>query len=86
MDTGDTIRHKTDRRIEIVACVHGHTAHLIGSEHRQVHVSEWEMVREATDAERMAHLRAMALSTGKGHRPDCARQRVARMDESHEWR
>ena len=81
MDTGDTVRNKATRITYMVACVHGSVVHLAGFPPITMRMDDLELVREATDGERLAHLRAMADSSSSGHRAECARQRLNRISE-----
>ena len=77
MDTGDKVRRKISGVYEIVSCVHPPIVYLIGYPPTPVRLDELELIEEATDTARQALLEDIAKSSGNGHRPRCARERIA---------
>lgn len=77
MDTGDIIRHKRTRETFWVACCHPPIVYPIGWPSTPLRLDDVELIAEATDAERAMHIEALSQSTGAGHRPRCARERLA---------
>lgn len=76
-DTGDLILHKPTRLTYWVACCHDDKwIHTCGPELRLL-AADCEIVRAASESERRENMQAMASSTGPGHRPQCARRRLA---------
>ena len=81
MNTGDRVRHKITRDKSIVCCVHPPIAYLIGYPPTPVRLDDLELIEEATDTARQALLEDVAKSSGNGHRPRCARERLGRSDD-----
>lgn len=84
MDTGDEILHKPSRERHMVACVHPPWLHTAGFPELRLLLIDCTLVREATAEERHAHLSGMAASSGTGHRPVCARERLGGKHETSE--
>lgn len=77
MDAGDTVRMKSTRDIYVVACRHGSLVYLCSATPQSCYADEIVLEKEATPAERENTLRALAAGSGTGHRPQCARERLA---------
>lgn len=82
LDTGDIVMH--DALVRMVCCSHDGYVRLAGHPDVPVHESKLHLVKAATDDERVAQLRVLAASTGTGHRPACARERLAAMMVSYD--
>lgn len=76
IDTGDTVRRKLGGPIEIVACCHPPIAYLIGYPPTPVRLDDIELIESATPEKRHATMVMLAQSSGQGHRPRCARERM----------
>jgi hypothetical protein len=85
-DTGDTILHKSTGIVYDVACRHDEYIYTAGSPSRNIPIAGCELVRKASESERLSALKAMAAVQSRQHRPECARSRLAelaqRSDES----
>ena len=82
IDTGDWVRHKITREKSRVACVHAPIAYLCGHPPVPVRLDDLELLEESTQTDRHALLEDLARGTGNGHRPRCARERLAGADSS----
>ena len=76
IDTGDLVRIKHTRDQWLVCCVHDAVVYLNWPGNRTVRLDDIELVRSASTAERHLMLTALAQSSGAGHRPRCARERL----------
>ena len=76
MDCGDIVRIKGYTEPFLICCVHSPIAYLSGYP-GTVRLHDLELVEEATETQRRAHLEAMASGSGNGHRTACAKQRIA---------
>ena len=76
IDTADTVRHQQTGEIFTVACVHGDYVHTIGWPEKSIRLADLTLVESATDTARQAMIEDLARSTGMGHRPRCARERL----------
>jgi hypothetical protein len=77
MDTGDIVRTKDKMREYMVACVHDVWLHTFGNPDVVLRVNNVTLVKEATEYERMGHIKALASGTSTNHRTACAKQRLA---------
>lgn len=77
IDTADTIIH--DGAFLVVSCVHDGRVHTLGWPDVTIPVERCTLHRQASDDERLMLLRQLAGSSGAGHRPRCARERLAIM-------
>lgn len=76
IDTGDIIRDKATRLTHMVACVHEPILHTAGFPELRLRLIDVEFVSGATQKQREDQLDALAHSSGTGHRPECARERL----------
>lgn len=80
MDTGDLIRHKHTGDLHLVACVHPPHVYPIGWPSSPFRLDDVVLIAEALPDDRRMQIEALAASTGDGHRPKCARERLSQMD------
>ena len=73
IDTADTVIHRPTGEIWTVCCVHDRAVYVCGMPGGPYRVAECELVRQATEDERLDLLKRLAASTMKGHRPEYAR-------------
>ena len=76
IDTGDIIRDKATRLTHLVACVHDPILHTAGFPELRLRLIDIELVSTATEQQRNDQLDAMSHSSSKGHRAECARERL----------
>ena len=76
MNSGDTIRYRGD--LYAVACAHPDEGWLytLGHPARRLHIDACELVQAATAEQANNVTVALAASTAKTHRPECARRRL----------
>ena len=77
---GDRVKHRPSGEEHVVACSHDAWLHTVGYPERRLMVESCELVEAAGEADRLAMLKAMAQSTGAGHRPACARRKLAELE------
>jgi len=75
-DTGDWVIHKRTNESYMVACCHGFSVHVWGAPERVFRLADLNVLSRATPEQRIEHLKALAGSSGSGHRPACARSRL----------
>ena len=80
IDTGDQVRNKLTGDKWLVCCVHPPIVYLNCSGNPAVRMDDVELIKSATDTERHSLLKVLADSSGTGHRPACARQRLRGSD------
>ena len=81
MDTADLIRHKPTGVTYHVACVHQPWVHTMGHPEMRIRLGDCELVTAATAEQREQTIAVMAESSGTGHRPQCARERIGGRNE-----
>lgn len=77
IDSGDWIEHH-GRRMQ-VACVHGSMLRTLGHPEITLLVELCTLLEQATSEQRNQVLLALAGSSSRNHRPECARERLASM-------
>jgi hypothetical protein len=82
IDTGDLVRDKRSGELWNVACVHDYVVFLCRPGDDAVRIDDVHLERQATPEQRQGLLTALAGSSGNGHRPRCARDRLAAADDA----
>ena len=82
IDTGDDV--SMDGLPYRVACNHAGRVHLMGHPERIVDEARCTLIRQASEAERLELLQALAASTWSNHRNTCARARLADMAQVYD--
>ncbi len=81
IDTGDLVLLKSTGEKWLVCCVHEGVVWLNQPGLSTVRLDDLKLLEAATEAQRRALLTTLADSSGKGHRPTCARERLRGKDE-----
>ena len=79
--TADTVLHRPTGVQYQVACVHGDILYTLGYPAVKLLVDACALIESASAKERNDVLLALAQSSSKRHRPECARQTI--VDAAH---
>ena len=76
INTADTVFHRPTGMYYQVACVHDDILYTLGYPAQKLLVDSCALIESASASARADVLMALAQSSSRRHRPECARQRI----------